>query len=111
MEVCPDFGYAGDNFCLDPDEDAPRNWKLLTDIINSKRKHEWLRNHIKLRTIRKEQEKEEQERRIKANMEMKAKKIEVLEKVETTYNTVLNPAIHKEMKALASSVQSSKEMF
>ena len=65
MEVCPDFGYEGDNYFLEKDEEAPRNWKLITEIISSKRKHEWLRNHIELRTIRKEQEKEEQERKVR----------------------------------------------
>ena len=54
MCVCPDFGYEGDNWCLEKDEEAPRNWKLLTEIISSKGKHEWLRNHIELRKIRKE---------------------------------------------------------
>ena len=44
MEVCPDFGYEGDNYFLEKDEEAPRNWKLITEIISSKRKHEWLRN-------------------------------------------------------------------
>ena len=45
MSVMPDFGYAEDNFVLEKME-APRNWKLLTDIIYNKDKYEWLRNHI-----------------------------------------------------------------
>ena len=48
MQVMPDFGYEGDNFVLERTE-APRNWKLLTDVIYNKDKYEWLRNHIQLR--------------------------------------------------------------
>ena len=44
MGVMPDFGYEGDNFVIQK-EGAPRNWKLLTEIVSSN-KHEWLRNHI-----------------------------------------------------------------
>ena len=51
MSVMPDFGYAEDNFVLEKLE-APRNWKLLTDIIYNKDKYGWLRNHITLRQIR-----------------------------------------------------------
>ena len=45
MQVMPDFGYEGDNFVLEK-SGAPRNWKLLTDVIYNKDKYEWLRNHI-----------------------------------------------------------------
>ena len=45
MKVMPDFGYEGDNFVLEKAE-APRNWRLLTDVIYNKDKYEWLRNHI-----------------------------------------------------------------
>ena len=32
MGVMPDFGYEGDNFVIQK-EGAPRNWKLLTEIV------------------------------------------------------------------------------
>ena len=115
MEVCPDFGYEGDNFCLEKDEDAPRNWKLLTEIISSKSKHEWLKNHIALQSIRKEQEKEEQERKKKKDQHMMqiqlAMKVAIVEMVDKKPKNVLDPSIHKEMAALKKSVKSSKEMF
>ena len=66
MEVKPDFGYENLNNCLDEDHDAPRNWELLAEIVSS-RKHEWLRNHIELRHIRKKQEDEDKKRKLKAN--------------------------------------------
>ena len=59
MEVCPDFGYEGDNFLIEREEGSPKNWKLMSEVISSKRKHEWLRNHIELRNIRKNQAAEE----------------------------------------------------
>ena len=58
MQVMPDFGYEGDNFVFE--QEGARNWKLLTDLIYDKDKYEWLRNHIKLRQIRKEQRDEDQ---------------------------------------------------
>ena len=72
MEVKPDFGYEGDNFCLDEDHDAPRNWQLLSEIISS-RKHEWLRNHIELRHIRRKQEEEAKQRKLKASQAIQDK--------------------------------------
>ena len=41
MSVIPDFGYEEDNFLLEKAE-APRNWRLLTDLIYNKDKYEWL---------------------------------------------------------------------
>ena len=40
-----------------------------------------------------------------------ARKMVVVEQIETGPISVLNPAIHKEMNALTLSVKSSKEMF
>ena len=62
MSVMPDFGYAEDNFLLEKHE-APRNWKLLTDIIYNKDKYGWLRNHITLRQIRHMQRAEREKRK------------------------------------------------
>ena len=58
----PDFGYAEDNFLLEKHE-APRNWKLLTDIIYCKDKYGWLSNHITLRQIRHMQRAEREKRK------------------------------------------------
>ena len=52
MQTMPDFGYDGDNFVIERSEDAPRNWKLLTDFVYNKDKYEWLQNHLLLRRIR-----------------------------------------------------------
>ena len=52
MSTMPDFGYGGDNFVIERSEDAPRNWKLLTDFVYNKDKYEWLQNHLTLRKIR-----------------------------------------------------------
>ena len=52
MSVMPDFGYEGDNFVIERSQDAPRNWKLLTDFVYNKDKYEWLQNHLTLRKIR-----------------------------------------------------------
>ena len=52
MQTMPDFGYDGDNFVIDRDEEAPRNWRLLTDFVYNKDKYEWLQNHLFLRKIR-----------------------------------------------------------
>ena len=52
MQAMPDFGYDGDNFVIERAEDAPRNWKLLTDFVYNKDKYEWLQNHLTLRKIR-----------------------------------------------------------
>ena len=62
MEVSPDFGYEGDNFVLERDEDAPKNWKLMSEVIAGAGKHEWLKNHIELRHIRQMQQAEERQR-------------------------------------------------
>ena len=67
MEVKPDFGYEKDNFILEEEEGAPRNWELLTEIVSSK-KHEWLRNHIELRNIRKKQEEEELKKKMRLHL-------------------------------------------
>lgn len=42
MSTMPDFGYEGDNFVIERSQDAPRNWKLLTDFVYNKDKYEWL---------------------------------------------------------------------
>lgn len=42
MQAMPDFGYDGDNFVIERSQDAPRNWKLLTDFVYNKDKYEWL---------------------------------------------------------------------
>lgn len=42
MQAMPDFGYDGDNFVIERDAEAPRNWKLLTDFVYNKDKYEWL---------------------------------------------------------------------
>ena len=42
MTTMPDFGYDGDNFVIERSQDAPRNWKLLTDFVYNKDKYEWL---------------------------------------------------------------------
>ena len=52
MQAMPDFGYDGDNFVIERSNDAPRNWKLLTDFVYNKEKYEWLQNHLELRKIR-----------------------------------------------------------
>ena len=52
MQTMPDFGYDGDNFVIDRSEEAPRNWKLLTDFVYNKDKYEWLQNHLTLRKLR-----------------------------------------------------------
>lgn len=52
MTTMPDFGYDGDNFVIERSQDAPRNWKLLTDFVYNKDKYEWLQNHLTLRKIR-----------------------------------------------------------
>ena len=40
METRPDWGYQGDNFIIQ--EDKKDNWQVLTGIVKSKSKHEWL---------------------------------------------------------------------
>ena len=62
MSVIPDFGYDGDNFLLEKSE-APRNWKLLTDLIYNKDKYEWLRNHMELRKIRRLQQEHDEQKK------------------------------------------------
>ena len=42
MAIMPDFGYEGDNMIIERAEDAPRNWKLLTDFVYNKEKYQWL---------------------------------------------------------------------
>ena len=63
MQVMPDFGYSGDNFVIDRDADAPRNWKLLTDFIYNKDKYEYLQNHLVLRKLRIQQTEEDEKKR------------------------------------------------
>ena len=41
METRPDWGYAGDNFVIQ-DDTKRNNWQVLTGIVKSKSKHEWL---------------------------------------------------------------------
>ena len=64
MQAMPDFGYDGDNFVIERDEDAPRNWKLLTDFVYNKDKYEWLQNHLTLRKIREKQKTEDEKKRV-----------------------------------------------
>lgn len=63
MQTMPDFGYEGDNFVIERSQDAPRNWKLLTDFIYNKDKYEWLQNHLTLRKIRQRQLEEDEKKR------------------------------------------------
>ena len=65
----PDFGYEGDNFMIQR-EDSPKNWRLLAEIISNKKKHEWLKNHITLRNIRKKQEEEDRKKQLAKNLKM-----------------------------------------
>ena len=60
MQTMPDFGYHGDNFVIERDTEAPRNWKLLTDFVYNKDKYEWLQNHLTLRRIRQQQTDEDE---------------------------------------------------
>ena len=42
MEVCPDFGYEGDNFLIEREEGSPKNWKLMSEVISSKRNQHYI---------------------------------------------------------------------
>ena len=63
MQTMPDFGYEGDNFIIERSEEAPKNWKLLTDFVYNKDKYEWLQNHLTLRSIRYQQQQEDEKRK------------------------------------------------
>ena len=65
MGSIPDFGYKMSNDIIEK-EDAPRNWKLLTELVSNKSKFELLSNHIQLRKIRHKQEQEEELTRMNA---------------------------------------------
>ena len=45
MGSIPDFGYKLNNAIIEK-EDAPRNWKLLTELVSNSSKFELLNNHI-----------------------------------------------------------------
>ena len=62
MSTMPDFGYEGDNFVIERSNDAPRNWRLLTDFVYNKDKYEWLQNHLTLRKIRQAQQEEDEKK-------------------------------------------------
>ena len=64
MDTQPDFGYQGDNFVIH-DQTRRNNWQVLTELVKSKNKHEWLKNHIQLDLIRRQQEEEERKRKEK----------------------------------------------
>ena len=53
LEVVPDFGYEGDNFCLYK-EGVP-GWHTLTDLIGNKDRYQWLLNYIKVNKLRSSQ--------------------------------------------------------
>ena len=67
MTVIPDFGYNNDNFLLDRGQEAPRNWKLLTDFIWNQEKYEWLTNHIQLRELKKKLQQKEEKKKARLN--------------------------------------------
>ena len=67
MAVIPDFGYNNDNFLLDRGQEAPRNWKLLTDFIWNQEKYEWLTNHIQLRELKKKLQQKEEKKLARIN--------------------------------------------
>ena len=92
----PDFGYDGDNFVIDRSEDAPRNWKLLTDFVYNKDKYEWLQNHLLLRKIRQQQVEEDEKKRahLVSKKQQKEKDQPDAEKINRCMFTV------KEMEAI-----------
>ena len=103
MEVKPDFGYEGDNFILEEEEGAPRNWELLAEIVSCN-KHEWLKNHIELRHIRRKQEEEEVRKKLRLNLKLQLQsKIIEETKVETGETFHVKKVIIDDFKALEQS--------
>ena len=81
MQTMPDFGYDGDNFVIERSQDAPKNWKLLTDFVYNKDKYEWLQNHLYLRKIRaKQQEEDEKRRHLQQNKKTTKENVEIEKK-------------------------------
>jgi len=42
LQTVPDFGYGADNYLLERDASAPKNWNLMTEFVFKKDKYEWL---------------------------------------------------------------------
>lgn len=65
LSVMPDFGYAEDNYLLNPYEGANK-WKLLTGLLGDSKRFAWLMNFILLQKLEAEvQNHEDQEKMAK----------------------------------------------